>query len=370
MQAKNKWGWGPLSPNGTILAATTPSAVSSLTTAIDAATGGVTIAWGAPSDLGGVAVASYLVVLKGGGGAWATEATCDGSNSGIVTARTCVIPMANLAASPHSLSFDTLVEVMVSAQNILGTGPNTTATSATARIRQVPAQLAAPTEGTGTSDSQVQVDWIAATATGLETGNSAILSYQLYWDNGNSALTTFVLLEDALVTTKTIVGVTEGSEYRFKVRAVNIYGAGADSAVATIRASDVPSPMAAVVTTRSGLNLTAAWTEPANNGAPVTAYQVQVWSPKDATYQEDTVECDGALNATMGANKLCSFAFLYLKSTYLYNTGDLVRFRAKAENADGWGEYSTANSVGATIMTVPAQTAAPTEGAATSMSQI
>lgn len=252
---------------------------------------------------------------------------------------------------------------------MLGTGPNATTTSANARIRQAPAQLAAPTEGVATSDSQIQVDWLAATAAGLETGNSAILAYELFWDHGDAALTTFVLLSDSLDTTKTVVGVSEGSYYRFTVRAVNIYGAGPDSAAVAIRASDVPSPMAAVVTTRDALNLTATFAEPATNGAPIVEYEILIWSPKDAAYTEDTGECDGSL-ATTQSSKSCSFAFLYLKSTYQYNTGDLVLFQARARNDDGWGGYSATNSAGATIMTVPAQMSAPVEGAATSMSQI
>jgi hypothetical protein len=115
VQAKNKWGWGARSANGTILAATTPTAVNPLTTAIDAATGGVTLAWGPPTALGGVPVLSYLVVIKSSLGVWATEPTCDGSDATIVSTRTCLVPMANLAAAPHSLPFDALVEVMVSA---------------------------------------------------------------------------------------------------------------------------------------------------------------------------------------------------------------------------------------------------------------
>jgi hypothetical protein len=368
VQAKNKWGWGARSTNGTILAATTPTAVDPLTTAIDPATGGVTLAWGPPTALGGVPVLTYSVLIKSNVGTWATEPTCDGTDATIVSTRTCVVPMANLVAAPHSLPFDTLVEVMVSAQNVLGTGPTTTATSATARIRQAPAQLAAPVEGSGTSDAQIQVDWLAATGAGLPTGNSAILSYELLWDNGDTTATTFVLLRDALATTYTVVGVTEGSSYRFTVRAVNIYGAGPDSAAATIRASDVPSPMAAVTTTRDGLDLTASFTAPATNGAAIEEYEILLWSPKDSAYLEHP-NCDGAQSAIQ-TSKTCSFAFLHLNATYQYNTGDLVLFKARARNADGWGGFSAPNSLGSTIMTVPAAIDAPVEGAATSMSQI
>lgn len=94
---------------------------------------------------------------------------------------------------------------------------------------------------------------------------------------------------------------------------MNIYGAGPDSPIATIRASDVPSIMTAVSTTRVGLDLVASFQEPAINGAVVEEYEIQIYSPKDGVYVEDTTYCDGALTATM-TGKTCTFAFLYLKS--------------------------------------------------------
>ena len=62
------------------------------------------------------------------------------------------------------------------------------------------------------------------------------------------------------------MGVTEGASYRFKVRAVNIYGAGPDSAEGSIRASDVPSRMASVATVRSGTDIIAGFVKPNENG--------------------------------------------------------------------------------------------------------
>ena len=80
--------------------------------------------------------------------------------------------------------------------------------------------------------------------TDAEVGNSAILSYQLYWDNGDTtAAEVDILIEDALQLSRVVTGLQQGSDYRFKVRAVNIYGPGEFSDVVTIRASDVPDSM-------------------------------------------------------------------------------------------------------------------------------
>jgi len=60
--------------------------------------------------------------------------------------------------------------------------------------------------------------------TGTQTGNSPILSYNLYWDNASGS--TVYELEDELVTTFTVTGLTGGQNYSFKVRARNVYGYG------------------------------------------------------------------------------------------------------------------------------------------------
>jgi hypothetical protein len=210
--------------------------------------------------------------------------------------------------------------------------------------------------------------WAPVTASGLPTGNSAILKYELLWDNGEPGRTDFLLLSNALATSYTQVGVVEGSTYRFKVRAVNIYGAGADSPIASIRASDVPSRMASAVTTRSNTDIVVTFAAPTANGSPVTAYQLQIWNKGTSAYAEDA-GCDGSVDPVL-TSRSCTFAIATLQATFGYAVGDLVQFRARAANADGWGEYSFANTGGATIMTVPVAPSVPLEGAATSSTQI
>jgi len=283
--AKNKWGWGAVSSPSSILAATTPSQIASPTTAIDAATGGVRITWPVPASAGGVPVTAYLVEVQGSDAAWRADEACDGASAAVVSARACVVPMASLvAADSHALAFDTLVEVRVSAENVRGFGPTSPLNTAGARIRQAPAQMDAPGEGPGTTDSQVEVVWSAVTAPGLPTGNSATLEYQLLWDNGEPARAEddFLLLGEvdaagASPTSFTLVGVgAAGDTYRFAVRAVNIYGAGPDSAVSAVVASDIPSRMEAVTTARSDTDIVVSFVAPAANGAALTEYEIVV----------------------------------------------------------------------------------------------
>lgn len=91
------------------------------------------------------------------------------------------------------------------------------------------------------------------------------------------------------------MGVTKSLFYRFKIRGKNVYGSGAESAIQSIRASDVPSQMASASTARSGTSLVLTWSAPSENGAALTAYQITLKdrSAGDA-YVEDTSICNGA----------------------------------------------------------------------------
>lgn len=76
--------------------------------------------------------------------------------------------------------------------------------------------MAVPVKGPTTSGSKIEVDWTALTLTSA-IGGSPITSYNLYWDNGAGS-TNYALI-DSLVTSYTIMGLTSGSTYKFKVRA-------------------------------------------------------------------------------------------------------------------------------------------------------
>jgi titin len=178
-----------------------------------------------------------------------------------------------------------------------------------------------------------------------------------------------LLLHDADVTTYTQPGLTEGTSYRFKIRAVNIYGAGPDSAEVTIVASDIPSKMDPVSTARSGTDIVSSFTTPAHNGADIDKYEIVIYDKGTSQYVEDTAQCDGN-SADVKQNLECTWAISYLQNTYSYLIGDLVLFKARAHNADDWGAQSNPNLGGATIMTVPVAGPTPTEDPSTSYQQM
>lgn len=83
-----------------------------------------------------------------------------------------------------------------------------------------------------------------------KTGNSDIITYNLYWDNGVGDVT--IELIDSLVTEYSLVGLTGGTLYQYKVRAQNIYGYGDFSDAQSIEASDVPDVPAIIETSIVG----------------------------------------------------------------------------------------------------------------------
>ena len=94
-----------------------------------------------------------------------------------------------------------------------------------------------------TSHNQIEVQWLALT-TAEETGNTAIVSYQLLWDNNSG--TSDIVLHESDTLSFLVDSLAEGSDYKFRVIARNVYGYGETSDEVTIRASDVPDAMSMV----------------------------------------------------------------------------------------------------------------------------
>lgn len=184
IQAENFWGWGAYSDVATVVAATTPEAVATPTTSIEPTAGSISISWTAPGERGD-AITSYTVEIEGATpGNWVAEtANCGGS-----TALSCTVPMSVVTASPYLLSQGDLVAVRVSAANSYGSGAASAATSTGALVALVPHTMDAPTRGSATSTSQIEVDWTVLTDP--SDGGSQVTSYELVWDSGSGSTTT------------------------------------------------------------------------------------------------------------------------------------------------------------------------------------
>lgn len=140
--------------------------------------------------------------------------------------------------------------------------------------------MTAPTRGSTTGPSQIEVNWIALAAS--DNGGSTVLSYNLLWDAGTSGTTWTSVIGyspvSTAVTTTISTGIVSGSSYQFKVRASNIFGWGSNSTITTIKAAKVPAQMTAPTTsidsTTGGVKIS--WTAPDSQGDTITAYKIEI----------------------------------------------------------------------------------------------
>ncbi len=128
-----------------------------------------------------------------------------------------------------------------------------------------------PVKNQFTTNNQIIVDWTQLPANRI--GMSPVTSYNLWWDQGSNGefwYSLIGLVEPILVQTSFTVtnGVLEGQDYKFKIRAKNIWGWGPFSPVATIRASTVPGSVPNIVTSYDSVSgdFKILWDQPRNNG--------------------------------------------------------------------------------------------------------
>jgi titin len=194
-----------------------------------------------------------------------------------------------------------------------------------------------PTNVTATPGSeQVTVSWSAPTS----DGGSPITGYDVTrYVAGQAPVTTSV----GAVTTTTIVGLTNGTTYTFRVAAKNLIGTGplsANSNPATPRT--LPDAPTSVSATAGPGQAIVSWTAPvANGGSPIIGYDVTRYV---AGVSQGVTSVGAVTQATVAG----------------LTNGTTYTFRVAAKNAAGAGPQST-DSNAVTPRTVPG---APTSVAA------
>jgi hypothetical protein len=121
-RVRNIFGWSiSYSPTTTVLSAKAPATPIAVVTSITGLS--VKIDWTAPSSNAST-ITSYKVEIKAKDDSWKQETiACDGSNSGIISATECTIPLVTLIGSDFLLQRGDLVVARVTATNIIGTSP-------------------------------------------------------------------------------------------------------------------------------------------------------------------------------------------------------------------------------------------------------
>ncbi len=221
--ARNAVGIGPASVIVQASPIGRPTAPSALTAEVAPAegvgSGAVKLTWTTASDDGGSAPTDYIVEKSVDGTTWTTV------DDGVSTDTTATIDGLTNASS---YSF------RVAARNVVGDGPSSATVQATPVWKPtapVGLQVAvAPSNSLGSGE--VMLSWRPPT----DDRGAGVTDYVVEWSLDGSTWTT---VEDGVSTDTTlrIGGLTDGTEYRFRVGAVN--SVGASPLGSTVRATPV-----------------------------------------------------------------------------------------------------------------------------------
>ena len=214
----------------------------------------LSVSWTAPAD-NGSAITDYDVQYSSDDGTTWTE--WNASNTSTSTSATIT-----------TLTNGTEYQVQVRAANTLGDGP--WSPSATLKAG-VPAAPAAPTLASG--NGQLAVSWTAPANSG-----SAITDYDVrHCSTSCNVAANWTELDDSTASTAllaTITTLTNGTSYQVQVRAGNPHGDGPWSPSATLTPGLPATPDKPTVEP-GNRSLTVKWTAPADNGLPITDYDVE-----------------------------------------------------------------------------------------------
>jgi hypothetical protein len=114
VEARNSVGYSPYSAEISILAAQKPEQPLVPTTSVVG--DNVQIDWSIPED-GGTSITGYEVKIRHSDNVVFSEdlTNCDASQAAIVTAHSCLVPIATLIAAPYNLPWGASVYVTVAA---------------------------------------------------------------------------------------------------------------------------------------------------------------------------------------------------------------------------------------------------------------
>lgn len=181
VRAMNLFGWGAYSSTTSFKAASVPA---DITDAVVTQVAGskVRFEWGIPST-GGLSITGYLVEFQTKAAAFTTISSCVPMIGSDSVTQYCEVPMLSFVATPFSLVVNDTIVARVKARNELGDAANySPLNTAGVTVKTVPLKPpTAPFRGSTTSWSQIEV--VINAVTGDYTGQGAITSYELYWDN-------------------------------------------------------------------------------------------------------------------------------------------------------------------------------------------
>ena len=184
-QVSNIFGWSRNSTTLSVEAVSLPGKMATVSTSIVSTN--VRILWIEPYTGGnGITIDAYNVLILSSSGTYTSSQSWLITNTAIVSQLYWDVPMSEIISttSGFGLTQGTLISVKVSAINSRGAGDFSDPNTSGAVVEIVPWQPSTtPRRGSQTTETQLEVTWDYLT--GLSTGGSTILSYELQLNTGS-----------------------------------------------------------------------------------------------------------------------------------------------------------------------------------------
>ena len=265
LRAVNIAGDGPWSATAAGTPQTTPDAPS--INPISPGNRTLSVAWSAPSNTGGAAIASYDLRYIRSDAPNKTDANW--------TEREAIWTSGNLQYTLSGLTNGIEYDIQVRAVNAVGNGSwSATATGTPQTTADAPSiDLITP------GNRALSAAWSAPS----NTGGFAIISYDMRYIRNDASdkvdPNNWTLREDIWESGSlehTITGLTNGVEYDVQVRAVNAVGNGLWSATATGTPQTTPGAPTISSTTSGDGTLSISWSDPSSTGGTaITSYDLR-----------------------------------------------------------------------------------------------
>ena len=302
--AVNEYGLGQYSATDVGYPVSGPESV----TAVSATAGNerITLTWTAPLNNGGFAISNYKIGVKPAGGSWSEILTGSTTESATVT----------------GLVNGTAYSIRIIAINSEGDGdtfllPNTV-TPIT--FPGEPINLTAIH-----SNERVVLSWDIPST----DGGSPITDYRVEYSSNSGSSWSTITRTPSVLRIETVTALSNGTEYRFRVSAINVVDTGAASSPITATPSTLASAPTNLQVTPSNQSVSISFTVGNSGGAAISDYIIEYSTDAGSTWSTHTHTSD--------ATSPISITGL---TNYLN-----YRFRLSPVNLNGTGSTSTTTSV-------------------------
>ena len=296
--------------------ATLPTPPAAVTLTVNSATQ-ITVQWNTPT---GDQQTSYKIEISTDGTNWSDEVASTG----------------NTNTSYIDTGLTTLTTYYYKVSTINPSGTSVASGSSSAETWGVPD---APTNLTAVAvlNVDIDLDWDAP----ADTHGQPIIGYKIERGITNTSFSVHVADTGNDDTDYTdTVNLVAGTEYFYKVSAINSQGTGDPSGIVSATAADIPDAVTGLVITSAATDsVDLDWTAPSANGSPITGYKIEK-STDGTTYTvlvADTQSTAVTHTDDDGGNGL--------------NVNTLYYYKVSAINAFGTGATDSAN--GATLPQAP-----------------